>query len=111
MRRLAVVSLLLAACAVQAQDEPQDMVYTSGRVQIRLLQADCDNAALATALAEGGALTPPKAATVKLGAYSIQACWALDADTDVLVGDENGSRAYFPVSAFRPAPADRRNWV
>lgn len=111
MRRLTLLSVALLACAALAQGKPADMVYTSGRLQIRLSQADCSDPALVAMLAAGGALTVPKAATVTRGATEIQGCWALDADLDVLIGDEAGSQGYVPMSEFRPAATRQRDWV
>lgn len=111
MRRLAVIVLALASCASFAQDAFEDMVYSSGRLRIRPSQADCASPALTMALITSGALTPPKTATVTLGATDYEACWGLDTDNDVLVADERGARAYFPMSEFRPVEAARPNWV
>lgn len=111
MRRLAAIAIVLASCASLAQGGFADMLYASGQLRIRLLQIDCAIPDLVVALNLSGALTPPKAATVTLGSTDYEGCWALDADSDVLVADERGSRAYFPMSAFRPVEAVRPNWV
>lgn len=111
MRRLVVIPAVFVACAAVAQGRPENMVFTSGRVQIRLLQDECKVPYVVAMLTAGGALTPAKAATVTKGAKEIQGCWALDADHDVLIGDETGSQGYVPMSAFQPAAASRRGWV
>lgn len=109
MRKLVAVAALLGASASVAQDKLEDMVYTSERVTIRLSQADCDIPGLALALVASGGLTPPRAALVTRARAERRACWVLDADSDVLIGDEMGAGGFLPMSAFRPASMARRN--
>lgn len=103
MRRLALVAALMGACTALAQEESASMIYSNGRLTVQLLAAECAAPGMATALLEKGAVTPPKAASIKRGRTMLRGCWALDSDTDVVIRDEEGDSGFLPVDAFRPA--------
>jgi len=109
MRKIIVVAALLGAFGSVAQDKLEDMVYAGGRVTVRLSQDECDIPGLAVALIASGGLTPPRAALVTRARAEMRACWVLDADSDVLIGDEMGAGGFLPMSAFRPASMTHRN--
>jgi len=109
--KLIAIAVLLGMSMSAAQDKLEDMVYIGGQVTIRLSQADCEIPGLGVALMANGALTPPKTAVVTRYGAEVRACWALDADSDVLVRDEMGTGGYLPMSAFRPASPTQRNRV
>lgn len=98
-----IVAAVLAACfAVPAM--AQDMVFEDGGVAIRLMQGPCAVPPVLAALRAAPNLqTAPKAARVTYRGQTIEACWAVDADDDVLIGDALGGNGYLPMTAFRKA--------
>jgi hypothetical protein len=104
----AVVAAAVAAAVMVTHDPgvkraglPGELVYQRGTVAWRLQTAECKYDALVDALIEDGKVTAHKAAVIQQGEREWTACWAQDADTDVLLVDITGARGYMPRDWFK----------
>jgi hypothetical protein len=98
-----IVAALAAACfAVPVMAQDAEFNSPDGRLTIRLLQGECQVPAVQLLLmAQPGVKAAPKAARITMQEQTFDGCWALDADNDVLLGDETGRRGFLPMANFR----------
>ena len=90
------------APVVAADGLPGEMVYRQGSAVWRLQQTPCGHESLAEALIEEDTnLTDPKAAVIQHGNRRMQACWAQDFESDVVLADVSGKRGFIPRAWFR----------
>jgi hypothetical protein len=79
-----------------------DMIHKGDGFSVRLMQAECAIPPLALVFLANGAVSQPKAAAIVIGTQEMRGCWAIDADNDVMVGDDLGRGGFLPMTSFKP---------
>jgi hypothetical protein len=97
--RKAIIALILLLVAAPVLAE--DLVYRNGTLTIRISDSPCTSEVLGTAIKGMDAVGPVKAAQVMIRQQRLAACWALDADGDVLLVDQQGDGGFMPREWFK----------